>query len=245
MQSRLAIFAIAVSMCLWPSQGPALAADGIRASAVVTRNLPIDLATVSFDLSERLDKQKIAADADKGKSIADAFAKAGMTIVSRSIAIGGFNQASGTSWTVLSGNEQGKDLYDLRRVHTFQLTGFARPEDILQILSQEGVRRTITFSLRSREWETAREQLTIEALKLATEKARAIGAALGVATGEVIDVATTGPNGVARRDAILIDDTVLINDRTAVVTDEQGREKLMQVVRVAASVVLRVKPQAN
>ena len=189
--------ALALALALALTVGATLAtgtraADGVKATAVATRTLPADLLHVTFSLTDRMSLDDLAQAQDGGHAIAEALRKRGLEVLLRTIVVtGSARGAYSGGMNVFGRDASGKDPMDLTRTHVLRIRGFKRVEEVLLALAQNGVRHVSAAHLTSSQLDAAREELSLEAARLAVARARALARHLDVPVGQVLDVSTS------------------------------------------------------
>jgi uncharacterized protein YggE len=179
--------ALALAGVLLLSAPASQAADGIKASATATREVPADVLIVTFQVTERIVPGEGAE--DKRSVLAKALEDRGFQVLERSARYLPIAGAYGSQFTAGA-----REPVEVRKHVTFRITGFKQIGDVLDVLGRHGV-RPVTLGADHSTAEAVRQDLRKEAIESAILHARRLAAQAGVKAGGVVDLATQ-PTGV-------------------------------------------------
>jgi Protein of unknown function (DUF541) len=182
------IFSGLLATLVWPVN-PAIAAEGFKATATASRQIPADILMISFHLIERsLPDEESNLRAEELR-IRTEIEGTGAKIASWSARITQTMSAFNTSVSnYINRTRQEPQPVDTRRDVTVRLTGVKAPELIAGVLGRSGVRQGVNFTWTSTQAEAVREELVGEAAVLAVAKARRLAEKVGGKVGQVLDV---------------------------------------------------------
>jgi uncharacterized protein YggE len=233
--------ALALAGVLLISAPATRAADGIKAAATASREVPADILVVSFQLTERIVPGDPApATADQRGMLAKALEGNGLEVLSRSARYMPNTGVYGAHQSVSSAGTA-REPIDVRKLVTFRVTGFKRIDDVLDVLGRHGVRQNLSLSADHSRAEAVREELRKEAIESAIAQARQLAARAGVKTGGVVDLATQPP-GFAAAWSVPHYPTVVGVDQSLIDARQPGELPRLRFT-VTANVVLAIKPE--
>jgi uncharacterized protein YggE len=229
--------ALALTAVLLISAPASRAADGIKASATASRDVPADLLAVTFTVSDRIVPGEIGG--DRRETLAKALEEKGLRVLERTarylpmMTAYGAGQLSATSGAL-------RDTIEVRRQVTFRLGGFKRIDDVIDAFARQGIRQVNLAPYHSRA-EAVRQELRREAIETAIAQARRLAAQAGVRTGGVIDLATQPQQTVS---GVFMHHTAVVpglaTDQNLIDPRQPGSLPLLRIT-VTASVVLAIK----
>jgi predicted secreted protein len=220
------------------------AASGIKATATVSKRVSADLLIVSFHLIERSHPETQSRLREEEARIRDELGKTGATILSWTGSVGATNAGfNSTTFNYINPSSTENQAVDTRRNVTVRLSKVSDVEVISAVLGRNAVRHGVTFQWSSTQSEKARDELALEAVAAAVEKARRYATSVGAKTGSVLDLAVShtgapiaAPEGpTSTRTSI----TFYAAPSEHLVEDDQGRGLL---VYVTAYVTLQARP---
>ncbi len=240
----------AVIVALLFTLAPASAADGIKATAVASREVPADTLVVSFHMIERSLPEQDGRLRAEEQRIRREIEKAGATVASWTSRIAIINAGLNTSASnYISPSSTDRQAIDTRRDIRARLTGVTDEEHIAAILGRNGVRHGVTLTWTSSVADKAREDLEFEAAVAAVTKARALAERIGAKAGGVIDLhvqrASTNNTAALRGNTTVIYDSVLTFDTLNPTPDELVEDKGTRALLIRVSATVTLQPLSN
>jgi len=219
--------ALALAGGLVLSASASQAADGIKGAGRASREVPADVLTVTFNVTERAGEG-----ADQRTMVARALEEKGLKILESSAR---FLAAPPPSYSAQWSSGGAREGLQIRSIAAFRITGFKQMDEVLDILARQGVRQLLTLTADHSRADAVREELRKEAVENAIASARRVASEAGVKAGGVVDVTVPYISGVAMPQpyAMPIDQALIDPPRPG----ELPRLRLV----VTANVVLAVK----
>jgi uncharacterized protein YggE len=177
--------ALAGALLLFASASQA--ADGIKASASASREVPADILSVSFTMTERFVPGE--GSGDPRGIFAKSLEEKGIQVLTRSARHFANPSAYGAP-NMIKRQGDAREPFDVRRQATFRITGFKHIEDVLEVLGRHGLHHAVTLSADHSKAEAVRAELRKEAIERAIAEARHLAAHAGVKTSGVLDLNT-------------------------------------------------------
>jgi uncharacterized protein YggE len=166
------------------------AADGIKASATASRDVPADVVNVSFQISERAVPAE--GTADERSILIKALEEKGLKILERSARYdpGAFDSSSdGSLYDAITGTGARASI-NLQKHVILRVTGFKRVDDVLDILRRHAVRQRVVVTPDHSHAEVVLQELQKEAIESAIVQARKLAEHAGAKSGGVVDLVT-------------------------------------------------------
>jgi hypothetical protein len=235
---------LAFASALLFSPSAVQAADGIKASATATRDVPADIVVVSFHITERVALSDGIS--DSRLILARALEEKGLTILEKSARYQGIRAANAAdpSSVILSAGS-GRDPIVLRKHVAFRITGFRRIDDVLDVVGRHGLRTSVTLVADHSRADAVREELRKEAVERAIAQARTLASNAGVKTGGVVDLATQPGSAaligtpVGHGQVVFLPDST-VSDQTLIDPPQPGELPRLRL-SVTANIVLSIK----
>jgi uncharacterized protein YggE len=239
---RALCWAPALASALLILAAPVRAADGIKASATAVREVPVDILTLTINMTERIAPGESAA--DQRDILSKALEAKGLRVLERTVRYlptpGGTYGAS--QFNLFSNSGAARDPIEVRNVATFRITGFKRVQDVLEILGRHGVRPPAVTAHHSKA-EEVRQELRKEAIERAIAQARRLAAQAGVKTGGVLDLSTQPPQTLPPGFGGGIYAAFVPGQDLSLIDPRQPGELPRLRITVSASVVLAIRPE--
>jgi uncharacterized protein YggE len=167
------------------------AADGIKASATASRDVPADVVNVSFQISERA----VPADgaADERSILTMALEEKGLKILERSARYeaGAFDSSyDGSLYDAITGTGTARASVNVQKHVILRVTGFKHVDDVLDILRRHAVRQRVVVTPDHSHAEVVLQELQKEAIESAIAQARRLAEHAGAKSGGVVDLVT-------------------------------------------------------
>jgi len=177
---------IALILALFQTSAPSSGADGIKATATVSRKVPADVLTVSFHLIERSMPEEQSRLRVEELRIREAIEKVGASIASWTSRIAVLNAGfSTTTFNYINQSNREPAAVDMRRDVTARLTGLSDAEPVAAVLGRNGIRHAVTFAWSASTADAVRDELVKEAAAAAVAKARALAESVDSKAGGV------------------------------------------------------------
>lgn len=188
--ATLVVTASSSAIAQAPALGtPASQANGVRASFLASRTVPIREVIVTFNHIEHI-KAGEGSLSNRGKVLVEALKAEGLTIAHWTSALNP-GASVGPNAANRIGDPGASASVDASVLYTLTISGFRRVEDVVLALAKQGVRQTGSLKLRPADTLKLADEMGIEAVKEATAKARKMAEAVGASGLEVIDASVT------------------------------------------------------
>jgi uncharacterized protein YggE len=163
------------------------AADGVRATATASRDVPADVMAITVQVGERAAPGALT---DSPQAIlAKALETKGWKLLERGTRNMSIAGAFGTrSYNVISSAGDLSDAVEVQKQLVLRVTGYKRLDDVLELLARHGVREKLTIGVDHSNAAAVRQELEKEAIGKAIEQARIWANHAGVKTGRVLDL---------------------------------------------------------
>jgi uncharacterized protein YggE len=216
---------------------PALAADGIKGSAIASRTVPADVVSVAFQIAEPAPKPGQEKNTNE------------LSVLVRGFEVKGIKVLEASEWRLNNAAVDplapASSRTKLTKRLSLTLAGFKRIEDIADILDENGMSQNVTYTFDSTKFDAIRGDLQREAITKAVAQAQGWARDAGVKTGSVIDLSVSPVGGYLNTPPAL----PYINqiplrwnvDQNLIPPAKEGEPSLMRYT-VVASVVLAAKP---